>query len=84
MSDVVKETHQEKPNIKGDKVNIMLLMFLYFLQGGTSSLRLGLPIILQNRNVSYADQVRTVFTARPPPVPTDSGRVNKCNVCSRV
>lgn len=79
MSDVTKQI-LEKPDIRGDRVNIILLIFLYLLQGGTAALRTTLPIILQNRNVSYMDQVRTAFTRWV----YDSGRAHKCNVYNRI
>jgi PAT family acetyl-CoA transporter-like MFS transporter 1 len=49
---------EEKPNIKGDRLNIVLLISLYTLQGVVLGLTQAFPIILQNRKVSYTDQVR--------------------------
>ena len=58
----VEKIKFEKPNIKGDRVNIIVLILMYILQGALSGLNTGaLPIILQNRKVSYADQVRFLF-----------------------
>lgn len=53
---------REKPNIKGDKMNIALLILMYMLQGAIFGLTHAFPIILQHRKVSYAEQVRTIFT----------------------
>lgn len=44
--------------ISGDGWNIALLLFLYLLQGIPLGLSGAIPIILQNRHVSYSDQVR--------------------------
>jgi len=56
------ESKQEKPDTKGDKVNIITLLSLYIIQGVVSGLPvLAFPIILQNRKISYADQVRSIF-----------------------
>lgn len=44
-------------NIKGDEGNIALLFFLYTLQGIPLGLSAAIPMILQNRGVSYKQQV---------------------------
>lgn len=46
-----------KSNIKGDEWNILLLLFLYTLQGIPLGLSAAIPMILQNRGVSYKQQV---------------------------
>lgn len=48
------ESHEEKIR---DLPNIALLFFLYLLQGIPLGLSAAIPIILQNRHVSYSDQV---------------------------
>lgn len=49
-------------NIKGDRWNIALLLFLYTLQGIPLGLSAAIPMILQNRGVSYKQQVSTVLS----------------------
>lgn len=46
-----------KSDIKGDGWNILLLLFLYTLQGIPLGLSSAIPMILQNRGVSYKQQV---------------------------
>jgi PAT family acetyl-CoA transporter-like MFS transporter 1 len=58
LEDESKQSVHEKPNIKGDRANIIILTSLYVLQGGLYGFVLALPIVFQNRGVSYADQVR--------------------------
>ena len=41
-------------------INISLLMFLYILQGVPLGISSSIPMILQNKNASYKDQV-TLF-----------------------
>lgn len=52
------ERTREQPNIKGDRMNIAILIFMYMIQGAMFGLTEAFPIIFQNRKVSYADQVR--------------------------
>lgn len=51
-------------NIKGDEWNIALLFFLYTLQGIPLGLSAAIPMILQNRGVSYKQQVSYIFETR--------------------
>lgn len=44
-------------NIRGDEKNILLLFFLYTLQGIPLGLSAAIPMILQNRGVTYKEQV---------------------------
>lgn len=48
-----------RPNINGDKVNLLKLMFLYTLQGVPYGFADALPIILKTKQFSYNDQVKT-------------------------
>lgn len=57
----VKQQKHEKPNIKGDRLNITILIFMYILQGAVGGLIQAFSIIFQNRKVSYADQVRIIL-----------------------
>lgn len=48
----------DKPNLKGDRLNFFLLTYLYVLQGAVIGVTIAIPLVLQKRNVTYADQVR--------------------------
>lgn len=48
-------------NIKGDEVNISVLLFLYTLQGIPLGLAAAVPMLLQNRGITYTQQVRFCF-----------------------
>lgn len=48
---------EEPSNIKGDRLNIALLLFLYTLQGIPLGLAAAIPMLLQNRGISYKEQV---------------------------
>nr|CAG4645470.1 EOG090X04K8 [Lynceus sp. MCZ IZ 141354] len=54
-----------KPNIHGDETNIAVLLFLYFLQGIPIGLCYSIPMLLQNRNVSYKEQAEFSFVYWP-------------------
>lgn len=57
--------HHSKPNLKGDYTSIFILLFLYILQGIPLGLAGSLPMILQNRKVSYAQQAMFSFVNWP-------------------
>lgn len=46
-----------KSNIKGDEFNIAVLLFLYTLQGIPLGLAGAIPMLLQNRGITYTQQV---------------------------
>lgn len=50
----------KKSSLHGDWNNIILLFFLYTLQGIPLGLAGAIPMILQNRGVSYKQQVCTL------------------------
>jgi hypothetical protein len=50
---------EESSNMKGDEWNIAILFFLYVLQGIPLGLSSAIPMYLQNRGVSYRQQVST-------------------------
>uniref|UniRef100_A0A6P7G5N7 Acetyl-coenzyme A transporter 1 n=1 Tax=Diabrotica virgifera virgifera TaxID=50390 RepID=A0A6P7G5N7_DIAVI len=52
-------------NIRGDERNILLLFFLYTLQGIPLGLSSAIPMILQNRGVSYKQQAEFSFVTWP-------------------
>ncbi|XP_057666812.1 acetyl-coenzyme A transporter 1 [Diorhabda carinulata] len=54
-----------KTNIRGDEKNILLLFFLYTLQGIPIGLSAAIPMILQNRGVSYKQQAEFSFVTWP-------------------
>lgn len=46
----------EEPDIRGDRANFAILLFLYFLQGIPLGLTSAIPMLLQNRGASYKQQ----------------------------
>ncbi|ENN71246.1 hypothetical protein HUJ04_007692 [Dendroctonus ponderosae] len=54
-----------RSDIKGDEWNIMLLLFLYTLQGIPLGLSSAIPMILQNRGVTYKQQAEFSFVTWP-------------------
>lgn len=53
-SDVQKDI---KPNLKGDRLNVALLVLLYTLQGIPIGISLAIRTYMQNNKVSYGQQV---------------------------
>nr|CAD7259345.1 unnamed protein product [Timema shepardi] len=51
------QTAREPSNTKGDEKNIAILFFLYLLQGIPLGLSAAIPMYLQNRGVSYRQQL---------------------------
>lgn len=49
--------HGGQSNIKGDEINIAVLLFLYTLQGIPLGLAGAVPMLLQNRGITYTQQV---------------------------
>jgi len=56
---------KEKSGIAGDERNILVLLFLYVLQGIPLGLAAAIPLILTNRNVSYKQQAEFSFAFWP-------------------
>lgn len=52
-------------NLKGDYVNIAFLLLLYVLQGIPIGLSGAVPLLLQNRKVSYSEQALFSFVTWP-------------------
>lgn len=48
---------RRSPDLRGDEKNIVILFFLYLLQGIPLGLSGAIPMLLQNRGVSYRQQV---------------------------
>ncbi|KAF7992891.1 hypothetical protein HCN44_005235 [Aphidius gifuensis] len=55
----------EQSDIRGDEGNIAILLFLYLLQGIPLGLCSAIPMILQNRHVSYKQQAEFSFVQWP-------------------
>lgn len=60
-----KVTDEEKPNLRGDYRNVALLLLFYSMQGVPQGIGLAIPILLQNRGVSYTDQAQFSFSFFP-------------------
>merc|ERR1719365_249504 len=60
-----QEMVAEKKGIAGDEKNILVLLFLYILQGIPLGLAAAIPLILTNRNVSYKQQAEFSFAYWP-------------------
>jgi PAT family acetyl-CoA transporter-like MFS transporter 1 len=54
---------EEGGYVKGDEWNIAILFFLYVLQGIPLGLSAAIPMYLQNRGVSYRQQVSTLMSS---------------------
>ncbi|XP_013868262.1 acetyl-coenzyme A transporter 1 [Austrofundulus limnaeus] len=54
-----------RPGIHGELGNVLLLLFLYVLQGIPLGLAGSIPLILQSKNVSYKDQAFFSFVFWP-------------------
>nr|XP_026492371.1 acetyl-coenzyme A transporter 1 [Vanessa tameamea]XP_026492372.1 acetyl-coenzyme A transporter 1 [Vanessa tameamea] len=52
-------------NIKGDEINIAVLLFLYTLQGIPLGLAGAVPMLLQNRGITYTQQAEFSFVNWP-------------------
>ncbi|CAB3221904.1 unnamed protein product [Arctia plantaginis] len=55
----------ERSNIKGDELNISVLLFLYTLQGIPLGLAGAVPMLLQNRGITYTQQAEFSFVNWP-------------------
>lgn len=58
---VDSSSSQEPSDLRGDEKNIAILFFLYLLQGIPLGLCGSIPMLLQNRGVSYRQQVCESF-----------------------
>lgn len=58
-------TEHGKSNIKGDELNIAVLLFLYTLQGIPLGLAGAVPMLLQNRGITYTQQAEFSFVNWP-------------------
>lgn len=61
----VSEKSHERDKLDNDKISIFILLFLYVLQGIPLGLAGSIPMILQNRNISYKDQAIFSFVNWP-------------------
>ncbi|MEQ2171548.1 hypothetical protein GOODEAATRI_011881 [Goodea atripinnis] len=60
-----RRRHRVRPGIRGELGNILLLLFLYVLQGIPLGLAGSVPLILQSKSVSYKDQAFFSFVFWP-------------------
>lgn len=60
-----RRRHRTQPGVHGELGNILLLLFLYVLQGIPLGLAGSIPLILQGKNVSYKDQAFFSFVFWP-------------------
>lgn len=51
-----------KPNLKGDMLNVALLVLLYTLQGIPIGISSAIRTYVQNKKVSYGQQVQFYFS----------------------
>lgn len=59
LNDYDEEDEKHVPSdLRGDRGNIAILLFLYLLQGIPLGLTAAIPMLLQNRGASYKQQVR--------------------------
>lgn len=64
-SDSEDRRHRVRPGIRGELGNVLLLLFLYVLQGIPLGLAGSIPLILQSKSVSYKDQAFFSFVFWP-------------------
>lgn len=60
-----KPVPSQKSGVTGDEKNILVLLFLYILQGIPLGLAAAIPLILTNKNVSYKQQAEFSFAYWP-------------------
>lgn len=60
-----EHSKEECSDIRGDRCNIAILFFLYLLQGIPIGLTAAIPMLLQNRGVSYKQQAEFSFAHWP-------------------
>lgn len=64
-AETYNEERHEKTDIRGDRRNIAILLFLYILQGIPLGLIAAIPMLLQNRGASYKQQAEFSFAYWP-------------------
>ncbi len=64
-NDLENDDQQEQPNLQGDRGNVALLTFLYFMQGIVSGLSAAMPLLLQNYGASYTQQAQFSMAVWP-------------------
>lgn len=64
-NDLDSEEQQEQPNLQGDRANVILLTFLYFMQGIVSGLSAAMPLLLQNYGATYTQQAQFSIAVWP-------------------
>jgi len=61
----MSEKEKQSKGVEGDVQNILVLLFLYILQGIPLGLAAAIPLILTNRNISYKEQAEFSFAYWP-------------------
>lgn len=57
-----RNSKSETPNLDGDRVNLVVLLFLFIIQGISVGLCTAFPMILQSKGmVTYDDQVSNCY-----------------------
>ncbi|GAB0098172.1 acetyl-coenzyme A transporter 1 [Sergentomyia squamirostris] len=65
LVDTSPEEKMEMSDLRGDKLNIAILFFLYLLQGIPIGLTAAIPMLLQNRGATYKQQAEFSFAYWP-------------------
>uniref|UniRef100_A0A1L8DEM0 Putative acetyl-coa transporter n=1 Tax=Nyssomyia neivai TaxID=330878 RepID=A0A1L8DEM0_9DIPT len=65
VMDSAPEEKMEMSDLRGDKLNIAILFFLYLLQGIPIGLTSAIPMLLQNRGATYKQQAEFSFAYWP-------------------
>lgn len=63
--DASADQEEEKPNLQGDRCNVALLTFLYFMQGIVSGLSAAMPLLLASYGASYTQQAQFSMAVWP-------------------
>jgi len=64
-SETMEDQHHLASDLRGDWLNIFVLLFLYILQGIPLGLAAAIPMLLQNRGISYKQQAEFSFAYWP-------------------
>ena len=68
-TETTKKKERRKPGVfeelKGDRLHVCILFFLYILQGIPLGLIEAIPLVLSNRNIPYKEQAKFSFSSYP-------------------
>ena len=65
LLDRIMAKSQMWKDLEGDKIHVLILFFLYCLQGIPLGLRSSIPLILTKKNVPYTEQATFSISAYP-------------------